>query len=159
MKGIASTELIIAASVYIVGMFFFIQIISNDINSFSKDVDQKSRENIAKDVSQILFESKGIPDNWYVNITNITQLGLCKNITDICIISNQKLTSFTSLSPSTARTLLNLKNYNFSVLIKDLNNNTIFNYNSSVISSFAGVSQEDCLNESLSQVKTTVQVW
>jgi hypothetical protein len=127
--------------------------------SFSKEVEQKTKKNIAEDISRILFESRGIPENWHKNIDNIRQLGLCKNVTSICIISNEKLNSFASLDPEEAKNLLNLKGYNFRVLIKDTNNNTIFDYNSSTISGLAGIFQKEALNESLAKLNTFVQVW
>jgi hypothetical protein len=161
MKGIVASELVIATSIYIIGIIFFIQIISHNLVSFSKDVEQKTKKNIAEDISKILFESKGIPENWEYeeDIDDIKQLGLCKNVTSICIISNEKLNSFASLDPENAKNLLNLKGYNFRVLIKDINNNTIFGYNSSTISGLVGISQKEVLNESLAKLNTFVQVW
>lgn len=158
MKGIVATELVIATSIYIIGIIFFVQIVSYNLVSFSKEVEQKTRKNIAEDMSRILFESKGIPENWHED-DDIKQLGLCKNITGICVISNGKLNSFASLDPEEAKNLLNLKGYNFRVLIKDTNNNTIFDHNSSTISGLAGISQKEALNESLAKLNTFVQVW
>lgn len=157
MKGISSSELVIAASIYIIVIIFFVQMISQNLVSFSKDVEKTTKKNIAESIAKVLFESKGLPGDW--NESNVKQLGLCKSVLGICIISNEKINSFTSLSPEEVKNLLNLKDYNFRVMIKDSNDNIIFDYNSSSTFGLAEKIQKDVLNESLAQLKAFVEVW
>ena len=159
MKGISSLELVLASSIYIVGIFFFIQIISSDVVSYEREIDREVGRSVADAISDVLFESRGVPENWYENPEETKQLGLCKKFTGVCIISEEKLDSLSLLDTEKAKELLNLKNYSFRVLIKDMDNNPIFDYNSSEISEWVKMSEKKCLNESLSRVRAIVEVW
>jgi hypothetical protein len=159
MKGITSLELVIASSIYIVGVFFLLQIISSGLASYEKESERETGRNIAEDVSKVLFESEGIPENWDEDPAGAKQLGLCKESTGICIISEDKLNSLDSLDPDRAKELLNLRNYDFRVLIRDVDNNLVFDYNSSEIQKFAGIFHKECLNETLDRIKSVVEVW
>ena len=47
MKGISSLELVFASSIYIIGIFFFIQIISSDVVSYEREIDREVGRSVA----------------------------------------------------------------------------------------------------------------
>jgi len=160
-KGAFNIDLIISISIFIIGMFFFVQIISHAITSYELEANQEIKARVARSVSATLFGSEGVPKNWNDDPTNAKQLGLCVNYIKICLISPAKLSALSSMTAQETKELLNLEDYDFQVFIKDNNNNLLFEYKSAELGKFLGIHQYRCLliDDPLKQVITTVQVW
>lgn len=160
-KGALNIDLVISASIFIIGVVFFVQIVSYVITSYTIETGQWTKSNLANSVSKVLFGSEGVPNNWDDSPATAKQLGLCVNFTKICLVSSEKLAALGSLSAYAAKSLLNLGDNDFRVSIKDTNNNLLFEYKSADIGQELGIHQYRCLmfDGSLKKIITTVQVW
>ena len=160
-KGDTNIDLIMSISIFIIGVMFFLQIISYVTTSYGLEAEQSIRDNLAGSVSAVLFGSEGVPSDWDYDPAAAKQLGLCANFTKICLVSQGKLGALAELSPSQATGLLNLGDRDFRVLVKDADNNVLFEYKSADMGQELGIYQRRCLmfNGSLEAVIATVQVW
>lgn len=162
MKGVFNLDLIMASTIYLIGIILFVQVISHTITTYEAEAEEAIRSGTAEDVSRVFFGSEGRPRDWEKNVGDVEQVGLCVNFTNICLISEKKLNALSSLDNETVKDLINLEGYEFRILIKNTTNELVYEYKSGDVGEFIGISQKKCLMDregDLVQVLSTVQVW
>jgi hypothetical protein len=156
MKAISSIDLMIASVMFLIGITFFVQIVMHVMTSYEKDVDQGVRASIAESILNILFKSEGVPRDWHAS--DVIQLGLCENYTNICRVSQEKLTELSTMNYGTVHELLRIKDYDFRISLKNMSNNFIFDYNATTVGRTM-IALEDVSLLDDKQVRAIVQVW
>ncbi len=161
MKGVLNLDLIGGTVIYIIGIIFVIQFLLFVISSYETDVEQNIMNNKARTLSQVLFTTQGVPKNWHGDLSNVNQLGLCSNFTNVCLVSNEKLNALSNIPYNTAKSILNIKDFDFRISIRNSTNAILYEYNASAVGRLSVGSQTKSLisNNSLTEVWSTVEVW
>ncbi|MBI2545682.1 hypothetical protein HYV81_00715 [Candidatus Woesearchaeota archaeon] len=76
-------------------------------------------------ISDVLVKSQGRPVNWEANNASAEIIGLASSDRNISV---EKVTAFTTMDYNTTKELLNIKGYNYKLLLMNINNSALIDY-------------------------------
>ncbi len=120
---IMMTDLFVALSVFLVlliSVVSFMILYEKRVNSNMAYEDMRMK---AMQIANFLVKSPGIPQDWENNASSVMAIGLASAP---LILSEEKVVNFTTLDYERAKTIFNVRHYEFNFVLMDSNNSILF---------------------------------
>lgn len=117
-----SIDIVVALVLLLILFVFLISIWNLNTSKLSDNLSSEEMELLSYHITNILFNTKGTPDNWELFPENTTTYGLSKSPNTL---DPDKVNAFLSINYNDSKVIFNIERYDYLLKIQDINGNTL----------------------------------